>query len=70
MSEKPITTRYKVRIWSAEHNAWWRAEGKGYTLQRDEAGVYDLNDAWAHIRHLGPEKKVVMEDVDVRRFEP
>lgn len=31
----------KYRIWSIEHNAWWKPEGDGYTPYADEAGIYD-----------------------------
>ena len=35
----------KVWIRSGEHGAWWRPEAAGYTDIRDEAGVYDFDDA-------------------------
>lgn len=28
------------RIWSIEHDAWWRASWLGYTRELEEAGVY------------------------------
>ena len=34
-------------IWSFEHNAWWRANECGYTLARDERGVYEIEQAKA-----------------------
>ena len=32
-------------IWSNEHSSWWKANHRGYTLNRDEAGRYQLSDA-------------------------
>ena len=32
-------------IWSFRHKAWWRAEGKGYTTQKAEAGRYTFEQA-------------------------
>lgn len=34
-------------IWSFRHKAWWRAEGKGYTTKKAEAGRYTLEQAMA-----------------------
>lgn len=48
----------KVRIWSNEHEAYWRADGAGYTADGLEAGVYDFADAFAHTRHCDPEKRI------------
>ena len=31
----------KYRIWSNEHNAWWRDEFCGYTKNIENAGIYD-----------------------------
>lgn len=31
----------KYRIWSNEHNAWWRDSFCGYTKDINQAGVYD-----------------------------
>jgi hypothetical protein len=30
-----------VRIWSNEHDAWWRENSHGYTRHVDEAGMYE-----------------------------
>lgn len=32
----------KVRVFSNQHNAWWRACYNGYTTDIREAGVYDM----------------------------
>lgn len=39
MSEK------KYRIWSFEHNAWWRPKWHGYTPNIEEAGIYEEREA-------------------------
>lgn len=51
----------KVRIWSDEHRAWWRAEGHGYTTVLERAGIYDYADARQRVWHCGPEKKILFE---------
>jgi len=33
------------RIWSFEHDAWWKPAGYGYTPNKDEAGVYNYRQA-------------------------
>jgi selenophosphate synthetase-related protein len=35
----------KYRIWSFEHNAWWRPNWNGYTVSIFEAGLYDFEEA-------------------------
>jgi hypothetical protein len=32
-------------IWSFEHEAWWKENGNGYTLNRSDAGEYDADEA-------------------------
>lgn len=53
----------QVRIWSAEHRAWWRAERSGYTIHAEAAGLYPFEEAWAATSHCGPEKRIVFEVV-------
>jgi len=53
-----------VLIWSNEHQAWWRSNGRGYTNQLSEAGIYDINDAWSKVAHCGPEKAIIIQSVD------
>ena len=35
----------KVRIWSHEHNAYWRPNSRGYTTDGRQAGEYELSEA-------------------------
>jgi hypothetical protein len=51
--------RQQVRIWSAEHRAWWRDEGHGYTIKMAEAWIVDFPTAYDHTEHCGPEKQIV-----------
>lgn len=32
-------------VWSNEHNAWWRPNARGYTLETTEAGRYTFDEA-------------------------
>ena len=32
------------KIWSIEHNAWWKANHNGYTPRREDAGVYNYQE--------------------------
>lgn len=32
----------KCYIWSNQHEAWWKPNRMGYTLDRKEAGIYPL----------------------------
>jgi hypothetical protein len=47
-----------VRIWSNEHNSWWRPQASGYTDYFDAAGIYMFEEAWAKTFHCGPEKQI------------
>lgn len=51
----------KVLVYSHEHHAWWRAGGSGYTIQRDEAGVYTFAEAWTIAYHCDPSKGIEFE---------
>lgn len=37
----------KFLIWSFRHKAWWKAEGKGYTASRHDAGRFTYEEAMA-----------------------
>lgn len=32
-------------IWSNEHNAWWKYNGRGYTTDLGDAGLYEEDEA-------------------------
>jgi len=48
MSEIPTTPDYLV--WSSEHDAWWRPNRCGYTLNLPQAGRYTRTEALAICR--------------------
>lgn len=47
-----------VCIFSAEHQAFWREGGNGYTLNPGEAWRLPFNVAIEQTRHCGPEKQI------------
>lgn len=53
----------RVRIWSAEHRAFWRPGGNGYTAYGASAGDWDFADAYDRTKHCGPEKRIVYYSV-------
>jgi hypothetical protein len=55
---------HAVRIWSGEHTAYWRSEGRGYTLDPVEAGCYSFREAFERTKHCGPEKRIAFELVE------
>lgn len=48
----------KVRIWSGEWGAWWKAAAQGYTIDIENAGIYSFEEACKYSAHCGPEKKI------------
>jgi len=50
-----------VYIWSGEHNAYWREKGAGYTTKIHDVGIYDIEDAWSRVYHVGIEKRISFE---------
>lgn len=57
----PFGSGAKVLIYSHEYHAWYRAGASGYAIQRDEAGVFEFEDAFARTHHCGPEKGIEYE---------
>lgn len=53
-----------VNIHTREHGAWWRTGGHGYTLNREEAGIFTAQDAFDHSGHCGPEKGIYFVSVN------
>jgi hypothetical protein len=39
-----------VKVWSFEHDAWWRPNSAGYTMREDEAGLYERAEAEEIVR--------------------
>ena len=50
--------RREVRIWSEEHRAFWRPDGKGYTSDPSQAWKLPFEGAFAVTKHAGPEKQI------------
>lgn len=54
-----LKTRFgKVRIYSCEHQAYWRGTGQGYTTDPSESDILTMEDAFEKTRHCDPEKKI------------
>jgi len=51
----------QVRIWSGEWHAYWRPEARGYTMCKQEAGIYTLQEALKVSGHCSPCKKIKYE---------
>lgn len=46
-----------VRIYSNEHNAYWKGSS-GYTTQKSDAKIWDAEVAYNITKHCGPEKGI------------
>lgn len=55
-------------VWSNEHRAWWRANGCGYTIHVEAAGLYSRADALkiCHKGRGGWRRSGVPDEVPVR----
>lgn len=58
-------------VWSHEHGAWWRPNGRGYTTDINRAGRYTREEAIAHSKsrdqHAGqPLPELPVREADVR----
>jgi len=47
-----------VRIYSAEHGAFWRGKGNGYTINPMESDIVSCEEAFKKTYHCGPEKQI------------
>jgi hypothetical protein len=63
VTDEALRGNLPVRIYSAEHHAYWRPGGNGYCSCSCVAGVFDLADAYRRTRHCGPEKRIEFEPV-------
>ena len=57
----------RVRIYSAEHGAFWRGTGSGYTDNPEESQVWMATEAFMKTRHYGPLKKIQFIEANERR---
>lgn len=48
----------EVLIYSHQWGAYWRANAKGYTTKKEQAGVYSMKSAWESVAHCGLEKGI------------
>ena len=53
----------KVRIWSVEHQQYWRPNSQGYTGDRELSGVYEFPDAFERTKHCDESKGITFEEV-------
>ncbi len=54
----------RVRIYSAEHCAFWRGTGQGYTGSPKESQVWAIGDAVKRTKHCCPKKKIQFIEVN------
>lgn len=48
----------KVHIYSGQWGSYWRSNSVGYTHKKENAGIYDINEAWNCVSHCGLEKRI------------
>jgi len=68
-SKKKRELLSRVYVWSGEWQYYWRPDGKGYTSNKLEAGIYPFEEAWGRVSRLGKEKKIILIDTE-SRFNP
>lgn len=51
----------KVYIYSGQWGAYWGPNYCDYTSYKDKAGIYDIEDAWNAVSHVGLEKRISFE---------
>ena len=54
-----------VLIWSDEWKLYWKPKAQGYTQHKSNAGIYKFEDAWAKVKHCGPDKKIKLIEADI-----
>ncbi len=54
-----------VRIYSAEHGAYWRGTGQGYTTEPNESNIWDIEEAFNRTKHCCPQKQIQFVSVDI-----
>ena len=59
----------QVLIWSGEHHGYWGPDWCGY-YDKPGAGIYEFGDAYLHVSHCSPEKKIAFEPVEERQPDP
>ena len=62
--------RDKVKIWSFEHNQWWRPYSRGYTELEGEAGLYDRDEAEIIVRNANITGKIEEQIVEIGEPRP
>jgi len=56
-----------VKIWSFEHDAWWRPGSRGYTCNEAEAGLYERAKAEEIVRSANYGGRLHEEIVEVEQ---
>lgn len=51
-----------VKIYSREHEAFWRGSGNGYTSNPEESDSLTCKEAFEKTCHCGPEKQIQFVD--------
>lgn len=51
------------KIWSNEHQAWWKDECRGYSQNLDQAGNYTLHEASEICLNAGFDKGIPNETI-------
>jgi hypothetical protein len=60
----------RVRIFSVEHDAFWKGTGQGYTDKPEESTPLPMEDAFKRTKHCGKEKMIQFVNVENTRPAP